>query len=156
MAGFTTCGRSIGALGRHALAELPIVRVGVARGATAIFKMEGHDFVGGVGDAHLVAVATRNRDVRAGQRELGLFMLRDRKQNAVEILDGVASFAAIFERGGGELTGVNVLVAVHAVGKFHFVKGGLAGGKVALRAFDLNVFAFERVARGGVLLHSKE
>ena len=91
-----------------------------------------------------------------GQRELGLSMLRDRKQNAVEILDGVAGFAAIVVRGGGELTGVDVLVAVHTVCKLHFVKGRLAGGEVALRAFHLAVFACEGVARGGMLLDSKQ
>src|SRR6202158_1310693 len=105
MAEFAACKRSIRALGRHALAELPVVRVGVARGATAIFKMEGHDFVGGVRDAYFVAVAAGNCDMRAGQRELGLSMLRDRKQNAVEILDGVAGVAAVVERGGRELNG---------------------------------------------------
>jgi len=133
-----------------------VVRVGVARGATAIFEMEGHDVVDGMGDAYFVAVAAGNCDVRAGQRELGLLMLRDRKQNAVEILDRVAGFTAIVVGSSGELTGVDVFVAVHTVCEFHFVKGGLAGGKVALRAFHFAVFAFERVARRGVLLHSKE
>ena len=132
------------------------MRIGVARGATAIFKMKGRYFVGGVRDTYLVAVAAGNGDMRASQGELGLSMLRDGKKNAVEILDGVAGFAAIVVRGGSKLTGMDVLVAVHTVCEFHVVKGGLAGGKVALRAFHLAVFALEGVARGGMLLYSKQ
>ena len=83
-------------------------------------------------------------------------MLGDGEQRAVEILNGVAAFAAILVRSIGELTAVDVLVAVHAVCKLHVVNSGLACRKVALRAFYFEVLAFQRVARACVLLHSEQ
>src|SRR5258708_1316397 len=83
-------------------------------------------------------------------------MLGDSEQRAVEILNGVAAFAAILVRRVGELTAVHVFVAVHAVRKLHIVNSGLAGRKMALCAFHFEVLAFQRVARACVLLHSEQ
>ena len=83
-------------------------------------------------------------------------MLGNGKQRTVEILNGVAAFAAILVRRIGELTAVDVFVAVHAVRKLHIVNSGLAGRKMALCAFHFEVLAFQRVARACVLLHSEQ
>lgn len=83
-------------------------------------------------------------------------MLGNGKQRTVEILNGVAAFTAILVRSIGELTAMDVLVAVHAVCKLYIVNSGLAGRKVALRAFHLAMFTFQRVARACVLLHPKQ
>ena len=133
-----------------------MVRIRVAGGATAIFKMERRNLVGRVSGPHFVAVVTGNGHVRACQRKLGLAMPGNRKHRTVKVLNGVAAFAAIIVRSGGKLAGVNVFVAVHAVCELHVVDCRLAGREVALRAFHLGVLAFQRVVRACVFLHSEQ
>lgn len=153
---FAPKGSPIRPAARHAVAEFSVVRIGMAGRATAIFKMEGQNFVGRVRDPLFVAIVAGNGYVRACQWKLAFSMLGNGKQRAMEVPNRMAAFAAIIVRCSGELTSMDVFVAVHAVRKFHLVNSGLAGGNVAFRAFDLGVLAFQRVARTCVLLHPKQ
>ena len=83
-------------------------------------------------------------------------MLGNGKQRTMEILNGVAAFAAILVRSIGELTPMDVLVAVHAVCKLHFVNSGFASRKMALHASHLEVLTFQRVAGACVLFYSEQ
>ena len=55
-------------------------------------------------------------------------MLGDGKERTVKIAHGVAIFAFVQIRSGGELTVMCVLVTVRTKREFHLVNGVLAGG----------------------------
>ena len=107
------CG-SIGALTRHAIIKLTLVRVFVASGAGAVFETERQDFVGATRGARFVAIRTRNRHVRAHESEARGLVLRDCESRAMEINDGVTWFATIVVGRGGELIVVCVFVTIGA------------------------------------------
>lgn len=69
----------------------------------------------------------------------------DGVKGAVEIHDGVARFAAIVERRLGELIVVYILVAIGAIRKLDLVLRGLAGGNMALGAFDRDMLSLQRI-----------
>jgi len=105
----------------HALAEFSVVWVGMAGGATSIGKMERRAFTGHRRNPRLMAIVARNSHMSTGQRKLGISMLGDCEQRAMEILNGMTRFAAIVVRSGGELPVVSILVAIQARCKFHVV-----------------------------------
>ena len=67
----------------------------------------------------------------------------------------VALLTAIQVWSAGELTPMLVLVAVHALRKFHSIERVFAFGDVALRALDLSMLLRQGVGCGRVLLNSK-
>lgn len=145
VASFAAERSAVGAALGHALAEFALVRVRMADGAAAIFPTKWQDLVGPAGGPYLVTVAAGNSHVRAGQNEPCIAMLGDRVSGAMEILHSVAILAAILMGRGGELGVMRVLVAVGAIREFYLENRVLPGGKVALRARDLNVLSGERV-----------
>ena len=82
-------------------------------------------------------------------------MFGDGEGSTVEIRDGMAELTTIVVRHGGKLIVVRIFVAIGAGCEFHIVNGVFAGRNVALRAFHLNVLAFERVAGIVVLLRGE-
>jgi len=142
VAGFAAEGCAVGAPASHAIVELTFVGILVTGGAGAIFKMERKNFVCASTEADLVAISAGNRDVSAGQRKFSGFVLGDGEGGAMEIDHGVAGFTPIVVGSGSELIVMRIFVAIRASGEFHFVDGVLAGGDVALRAFDGDVLAF--------------
>jgi len=114
----------------------------VAGGASEIFKVERHDFVGAARGSHLVTIGAGYGGVRSGQGKTSVAMLGDGKERTVKIAHGVAILAFVEMRCRGELAVVSVFMTVRAKREFHLVNGVLAGRKMAFGAFDGNVFAF--------------
>ena len=137
------------------LAELPVVRIAMASGAGAIFEPILFDLFEVRRQAGLVAVTTRDRQVRAGQRVSRLLMLRKSEGRRAEAAQIVAFLAAVVVRSGCELSKVRVLVAVRAQRKFDLVQGRRSGRNVTLRACDSRMFAFQRICRCCMLFHTE-
>jgi hypothetical protein len=74
----------------------------------------------------------------------------------MEIHNRVAAFALVVVWCSGKLIVVGVFVAIAARAELYFVNGALARRDVALRALNLDVFAFQGITRIVVFLHSKE
>lgn len=144
--GFAAERNTVGALASHTIVELALVRIFVASGAVAIFEMERKNFIGAPSGAGSVAIGAGNSDVRTCQRESSGLVFCDGEGSAMEIDDSVAGFATIVVGRGGELIVVSIFVAITAGREFYFINGVFACGNVALGAFHLNMFAFERIA----------
>lgn len=155
VAGFATEGGAIGAAALHAIAELPVMRIGVTGGAGAVFKMEWKNFIFAASGAGDVAIGTRNGDVSAGEWIAGIAMFRNGEEGAMPIHHRVATLAGVFVRSGGELTVMGVFVAIAAIRESHFVNGFFAGGQVALRAFNCDVLPFQGIFGSGVLFRAE-
>jgi len=155
VASFATERRAIGTLADHAIVEFALVRIFMAGGAGAVFELERYDFVGAARGPNFMAISASNGNVRASQGEARVFVLRDGELGAMEIVDSVARLATVVERRGGELIVMRVFVTIGAGREFHFVNGVPSRGDVALRAFDLNMFALERIAGPVMLLHAE-
>jgi len=147
---------SIGALPRHAVIEFALVRILVACGACPVFKFKGKNLVGAAGRTQLVAIDACDCGVRASQRKTRVAVLGDCERGAVEIHHGVASFAFVVVRCGGELIVMGVVVTVPARSKFNFVNGVLARRNMTLPAFNRDVLALEGIIRTVVFLHPEE
>jgi len=134
----------------HALIELPIVRISMATGATQIRPVI--DRGGGPEIGRLfVAIGTGNRNVLAGQKEVRLFMARQRERGRPIGLNRVATFAGIEIGCRSELAGMVVFVAVGAVLEFHFEHSIDASRDVAFLAAHLGVCALQRIRRSRVI-----
>jgi hypothetical protein len=141
VAGFTTKSCAVGTALRHAVLELTVVRIGMTRCAAHILKMEGQDLVGPARRSRLVAIGAGDSGVGSGQSEPSVAMLRNGKERTVKIAHGMAIFAFVQVWHPAELAVMRILVTVRAQSEFHVVNRVLAGRKMALRAFDGNVFA---------------
>lgn len=137
------------------IAELSVMRVLVTTRTRFVVKGKRNDFVFSAGRSDFVAFGASNGDVRSGQRELGLPMLRDGKQRAVPIRYRMAALAAVLKRRFRKLAVVGVFVAVRAGRKLNFVNRLFAGRSVALVAFDFCVLAFERILGSRMFLDAK-
>ena len=73
----------------------------------------------------------------------------------MKVLHRVAVLATILIRRGSKLFVMRVLVAIHAGRKFHLVYSVLSRRGMAFLTSDSGVLSFERIMRGGVLLHSE-
>ena len=71
------------------------------------------------------------------------------------VCNGVTLLATILVRLAHKLIVVRIFVAVRAQLEFHFIDGVFACGDVALGAFDLYMFALQRVLRGVVFFHAE-
>ena len=98
MAGFATKCGAIRPFLRHAVFEFALMRIGMACGAGAVREMERQNLVGPSAEAGLMTLCARNCDVRAGQNEVGVLMLRDSERGAMEVFYSVAIVAAILVR----------------------------------------------------------
>ena len=137
--------RPVWAPALHALAKLAVMRIHVTCRASSVGKMERHNLVGPIRRASLVAIHTRNGNVRASERILCLLVFCDGEERAMKIHDGVATLAAILIRSAGKLSIVRVLVTIAAVREFDFVQRFFAGWNMAFRAFHLRVHSFQRI-----------
>lgn len=102
-----------------------------------------------------MALNTRHRQVRTGQRKACLAVARQREMCRLKLGHTMALFAAILIGCPGKLTFVNVLVATAALRLRNTKYGVLALWNVALVAFHFGMSALEWVAGGGVFLDSK-
>ena len=75
VAGFAARWCSAGSHLQHALVELAFVRIGMAAGATQIFPVIDSAGLRLELSRHLVAIATRNRNVTAGEGEVSLSVI---------------------------------------------------------------------------------
>ena len=141
---------------RHAVLELAVMWVLMARRAATVFETEGQNFIRAVRHLRLVAIVAGDGHVCPREGIFRIAMLGDGEERAVKILDGVAVFTAIVVRRVRKLPVVHVLMTVHAVRELHFVNRALTGWKMALVASHLCVPTFKWIARSGVLLYTEQ
>ena len=105
-----------------------------------------------------MTIRANHRDVRARQRKSRFLMPGQRESRRLEALYIMTSLAAILMWRSSELTFVNVLMAVFALGLDDFEYGVfalLSSRDMAFFASDLGVMALERIFRGGVIFYAK-
>jgi len=146
---------SISALQRHAILEFALMGIGVAGRASAVREMERQNLVRSSGEARFVTLRASDSHVSPGKREASVLVLGNGERRAMKVLYGVAVFAAILVRRGGELFVVRVLMAIRARRELHFVDSVLASRRVAFVASDGRMFPLERIMRRCVFLHTK-
>ncbi len=151
----------------HALAELPLMGVGVATGtrqALPVIYRRGlpldRSFCSSrhkrSGCAWLVAVVTGHRDVAAGQHKAGLLVLGQREGGWPITSQRVALLAAVEVGSGCELSLVLIGVAVQAALELELVQSVSALGNMALLATNLDMFPLQRIGGRLVLLERKK
>jgi len=153
---FTSQRGAVPPLSCHAIVELPVVGILVARRTAAILETERQDMVRPPAHSHFVTIGAGHRSVRAIQRKPRIPVLGNRVCGAVPVRNRVAALALIVVRRRRELIIVGVLVAISAHREFHFVNRVFARGNVTLRAFHVGVFPSQRVLRGVMLLRPKQ
>jgi len=156
VASFAAGARPVGAKRRHLFAEFPAVRVAVASRAGSILKSVRNNFRRISCGRHFVAFRARDCQVRPGEREPALLMLRDGERRRLESVDRVALLALALVRSRGKLPLVNIGVAIHAAVEWNFVTRRDARRDVALRARHARMLSFERIHGRRVLLHREE
>lgn len=82
-------------------------------------------------------------------------MLCDGIDGAMEVRHCVTLLAVVFVGLGSKLFVVLILVAIEALGKLDLIDRVLPSGKVAFRAFNLGVHAFQRILRCGMFLNTE-
>ena len=156
---FAASHRAVRPLGFHLHAEFTMVGVVVANRTGPVVKPVFHWSYGTL-QYSLMAISAWDSDVGARQRETRVFMLGQGKNSRPEtfVLKVMTCFAAIQGRCRGELTFVNVFVAIPALRRCNLELGVLAFGAfgdVTLVARDRDVDAFQGVFGIGVFLHAK-
>ena len=119
----------------------------MAGGARAVCEMERQDLVRSSAKAGFVALRACNSHVSPGQHEMSVLVLGNGERRAMKIFYGVAIFAAIDVRNGGELLVMRILMTISTRRKLHFVESILAGGRVAFVASDGRMFSLQRIMR---------
>lgn len=120
--------RPIGAALRHAVLELPMVRVLVTCGAGHIFKDKRQDLIRSARGSYFMTIRAGHGCVRTGQWETSVAVFGDCKGRAMKILNRVATLTLVLIRLGEKLAVVSILVAVQASRKLHLVNGVFARG----------------------------
>ena len=115
VAGFATRRLALRGQLEHAVAELAFVRIFVAAGAGAVGEAELGYLFELRRKALLVAVSAGGRQVRAQERKMRVFVLRQGKGGGLEAVHVVAAFAFSKVGRGGKLAQVNVLMAGRAL-----------------------------------------
>jgi len=126
VASFAPKRRAVRPMPRHAVIELPMMRVFMTSGATAIFKAERQNLIRAVRHLRLVAIVAGNSRVRARKGVSRFAMFCDGIERAVKIPNGVAVFTTIIVRRTSELSVVHVFMAIDAIREFHLVNRVLA------------------------------
>lgn len=101
----------------------------------------------------LVTVATRDGDVPAGEQEMCVPVMGQRKRGWSVSLQIVASVAGVEVWGSGKLAGVLITVAIRTLLELHFEQCVPATGNMALRALHPGMSALQGVGSRGVILH---
>lgn len=120
MARFAASRRPIRLLVLHTLLELILVRILVATGAFQILPVIDHGGLGLELSRFFVAVAARYCNVRSGEHEVCLFVLRQSKRGRFVAFKIVAAIARVQVRRRSELSGVAVAMAIRAGGELDF------------------------------------
>lgn len=128
--------RTVGANLGHLLAEFTMVRIGVASRAAAIFESVGYEFSGVARRIRFVAFRASDREMRTCQWEAALLVQRYRIGRRLKAANRVTGFALTVVRRGGELTLMNIAVAIEAFGEGDFVARVRARRNMAFRAGD--------------------
>jgi len=161
--GCVTClatgGRTIRPPRLHLRAEFTAMRILMADRASPILEFVLHRSHRTL-RRRLMAVRARNRDVGAGQRETRLFVFGQSKYRGTPalIFQVVTCLAAIQRGRCGELSLVNILVTILAKRRGNpevRVLTFRTFGDVAVVAGHFGMKAFQRILRGGMLLHAK-
>jgi hypothetical protein len=153
---FATKWSSIRTATGHAVLEFTFVRINVAGGTTLVLEMKGEHLIKGAAGAEFVALVAWHGHVRARKRECRLAMIGNRERRAVEVLNGVAAFAAVLIRRRGELPFVNIFVAIQTGREFHLINCVFTRGNVAFRTIYRCVLAQQGIFRSGMFFHAKE
>ena len=106
--------------------------------------------------ARFVALVAGHCGMCACQRKIRSLVLCYRVERAMKVAYGVARFAAIVVGRPSKLSVVRILMAISAGCEFHLVNRVFTGRQMALGAFHLCVFAFQRILRSAVFLHAEE
>lgn len=134
---------SSGVRNRHATAELPLVNVLMATGATELVEMvERHAGTG----RRFVAFIAGHRLMSPRERETGLLVFCKSVAGGIEGSPGVALFTAIVPWSRRELASVLILMTIDAQAKADFEACILAGRNMAVGAFDLGMRRHKREA----------
>ena len=120
VAGFAADRRAVRELPFHRFAELPLVWIHVTARTGTVVKSIFHGRWRSRWN-NFMAIRAKDSDVRAGQRETGLFVARQRKPRRLEALQVVTRFATVLMRRSGKLPFVNILVTVFAFSPCDFV-----------------------------------
>jgi hypothetical protein len=137
----------------YALFELSLVDIFVAIGAVKIFPVIDGGRLWLEFFRFFVAVGAWNGNVAAGQCEMGLLMLRERKGRRLVSVEIVAAVASIEVGCRRKLAGVPIAVAIGALFKLHLIESVFALGDVALCAFHMRVTALKWILCRSVFLH---
>ena len=129
----------------HALGKLPLVRIGMARGACQIlpvihgcrFRLER--FV------HLMTLIAGHGHVASRDHETGLLVLGQGEVRWLVIFDGMTALALPQVRRAGKLSQVLVSVAVRAQGKLKLVERSRSLRDVAFGALYARVLTLKRI-----------
>lgn len=113
-----------------------MVRIGVASRAAAIFESVGYEFSGVARRIRFVAFRASDREMRTCQWEAALLVQRYRIGRRLKAANRVTGFAPTVVRRGGELTLMNIAVAIEAFGEGDFVARVRARRNMAFRAGD--------------------
>ena len=132
---------------RHAVAELPTMRVAVASSARQVGEAELRCAFQRAARGRSMTFDAGGRNVAAGQREARRLVLREREVCWPESLDGMAGFAAIEVGRGPKLSQVHVTVTIRALSKLDLEHGRLTGGDVAFGAGEIRVLSGQRIGR---------
>jgi hypothetical protein len=120
--------------------ELAMMRIDVAACTTSILEIERQDLIEAGSDDFFVTLDARNDGVRAFQRKARLLMHGNRKSGPVKIVYAVAAFATIPVGFLGELSIVNILVAIEALVELDLIECIHPRWDMALRAFHGGMF----------------
>lgn len=148
VASLAACGASAGALRRHAVAKLAAMWIHVTAGAGKVLESVLHRNRCRSGLGLHMALGARNRQVRSRERESRLLVTCQCKMRRLEPAHVVAVIALIQVWCAGELSLVNILMAILAGRLHNFVNDvlSLALGDVALVALDSRVLSFQGVS----------
>jgi len=151
MAGFAARPGLYAALGgnsAHALVELALVRIEMARFTSNVAEVVRSHVPAVWKD--LVALTAADGSVPALQREAGFAMTLEAEIGRNEAFHRMAVFAAVLVRSGGKLVFVNVFVAVQARRKLDAVLRRFSGRSVTFVAGHGCVFSQQRIGALGV------
>ena len=156
VAGFAAKRRAVCAALRHAVVEFPVVHINVTGRAGPILEMERQDFVLASCGTDFMTIGARHSRMSASQCETCVAMFGDGKGGTAEVQNGMAIFAFVSVRSGGELAVMGILVAIRARCELHLVNRIFPRGEMAFAAFHGDVFPLQRILGRVVFLHAEE
>lgn len=140
----------------HAVAKFSVMRIVVTGGAGEVLKVkESGLFRVGREFHRLVAFRAGYGEVRAGEQESRLLVLRQPERRGPISIQSVALLAPVQVGSGGELPLVFILMAIETALELDLVERFLAVRNVALCALQAGMFPLQGVGSGCMLLQAK-